>query len=229
MTETFKHKIANSFPEKFDESKLKIEINDSEYKIFEEGIFSKSMDEKWNVFVIDSCIYFARSWTHFCIYKILVNRQNEKVILSTFKVNRDENQYNSNDIEFDTVLLKKLLQMYLKREDFYTDPKLGIPLIKATIEKIDPNNECIKSIGSNNVGLTKQIHNRLNTDEQKKHTTLLGWTELKNNISNKPDNEPLLSLYLQNRKNNSAVTYYFDKDGEKLLGEIIIKSELSSS
>jgi hypothetical protein len=151
------------------------------------------------------------------------------VILSNFQVNRDDNQYKNLDIEYDTDLLKKLLQMFLKREDFYSDPKLELPLIKATLEKIDPNNECKKSIGSNDVGLTKQIHDGLTTSEQQKYCDVIGWAELKSKILNKSDNEPLVSLYVQNRQTNFAVTYYFDKDAKELLGQIVIKSRISSS
>jgi len=224
MTDTIKHTIALSFPDKFDKATLAIEISYSEFKIFENGIFAASMDDKWNIFVLDNILYLARSWTNFCIYKVFTEKKDEKVILLDFQVNRDNNQYRSNNLEYDVALLKTILQTILKREGFYSDPKLDIPLIKATLEIIDPNNDCIKSIGSNDVGLTRQIHDGLNIDEQSKYCEVIGWTELKNNIRNKNDNEPLISLYVQNRQTNSAVTYYFDKDAKQLLGKIIFKN-----
>lgn len=229
MTDKDKYKISTSFPDKFDQTTLAIEISLAEFKIFEDGIFATSMDDKWNVFVSDRIMYLARSWTNICIYKVFTHQQDRKVILSYFQVNRNDNQYKSKDIEYDTVLLKKLLQMFLHREDLYSDPKLELPLIKSTLENIDPNNNCKKSIGSNDVGLTKQIHDGLTTGEQKKYYDVIGWTELKSKILNKSDNEPLVSLHLQDRQTNSAVTYYFDKDAKELLGQIIIKSRLTSS
>ncbi|WPC10547.1 hypothetical protein LEQ04_07290 [Riemerella anatipestifer] len=180
------------------------------------------MEEKWNVFVVSDILYFARSWTNFCIYKVFVKRQVETVILSDFQVSRDYNQYKSRDIDYDTVLLKKLLQMLLQREDFYSDPKLELPLIKRTIERLDPKNEFKKSIGSNNVGLTRQIHNALTTEEQEQYFEIIGWTELKKMIADKSDSEPLISLYMLNRQNKSATTYYFDKEANELLGQITI-------
>jgi hypothetical protein len=222
MTDIEKHKIATSFPDKYETNRLDLEISTAEFKPFEDGIFSGSMDEKWNVFVLDETIYFARSWTNFCIYKVFAKRQSQTVILSDFQVSRDDNQYKSKDLDYDTVLLKKLLQMFLQREDFYYDPKLELPLIKKTIERLDPRNECKKSIGSNNVGLTRQIHNGLTTEEQKKYFDIIGWTELKEMIADKSDSEPLISLYLQNRQTKSATTYYFDKDANELLGQITI-------
>ncbi len=84
-------------------------------------------------------------------------------------------------------------------------------------------------MGSNDVGLTKQIYDGLTTDEQKKYCDVIGWIELRSKILNKSDNEPLVSLYIQNRQTNQAITYYFDKDAKELLGQIIIKRRLSSS
>ena len=223
MTATDKHNIAVSFPVDFDQAILALEISIAEFKIFEDGIFAADMDSKWNVFVIDDILYLARSWTNFCIYKVFTKRENEKVFLSKFQASRDGNQYGNKDIEFDIVLLKKLLQMFLQREDFYSDPRLELPLIKATIKNIDPDNECKKSIGNSDVGLTRQNYDGITTYEQKKYCDVSGWAELKREISDKSDSEPLISLYLQNRKTNSAVTYYFDKDAKKLLGQIIIQ------
>ncbi|MCO4305002.1 hypothetical protein NGQ54_10410, partial [Riemerella anatipestifer] len=222
MTDNEKHKIATSFPDKYETNKLDLEISTNEFKIFEDGIFAGSMEEKWNVFVVSDILYFARSWTNFCIYKVFVKRQVETVILSDFQVSRDYNQYKSRDIDYDTVLLKKLLQMFLQREDFYSDPKLELPLIKRTIERLDPKNEFKKSIGSNNVGLTRQIHNALTTEEQEQYFEIIGWTELKKMIADKSDSEPLISLYMLNRQNKSATTYYFDKEANELLGQITI-------
>lgn len=229
MNETKKQEIATSFPDQFETNELNLEISTSEFDTFEKGIFAGSMDEKWNVFVLDDIIYFARSWTNNCIYKVFTSRKDELVALSEFQVNRNESEYKSNDLDYDTVLLKKLLQMFLKREDFYSDPKLELPLIKSKIEELDPNNDCKKSIGSNNVGLTRQIHNGLTTDEQKNYFDVFGWDELKEMIADKDEKEPLISLYMQHREHKSAVTYYFHKEANKLLGEIRIKNKISSS
>ncbi len=225
MNETKKQEIANSFPDQFETNKLNLKIQTSDFEVFEKGIYAESMDEKWHVFVLDGIIYFARSWTNNCIYKVFSSRNSEFVILSKFQVNRNESEYKSNDLDYDTVLLKELLQMFLNREDFYSDPKLELPLIKNTIEEVDPNNDFKKSIGLNNVGLIRQIHNGLTTEEQKKHIDVIGWEELKRMIADKDETEPLISLYLQNRKNKTAITYYFDQGANKLLGQIRIKRQ----
>jgi hypothetical protein len=208
MPKVDKQKIAASFPEKTETHPLNLELSAKEFKFLEDGIFSRSMDEKWNIFVFADAVYFARSWTGLCFYKVFVKRQAETVMLTSFQVNCDENHYKSKDVESDTVLLKQLLQRFLNREDFYSDPQLKLPLIKKTIDRIDPNNECKKTIELSSVGLTRQINDGLCSEEQRKYFDITGWAELKEVIANKNDNEPLMSLYLYHRQNKSAITYY---------------------
>ena len=107
MNKTKKQEIANSFPNQFETSTLNLEISTSEFQVFEKGIYARSMDEKWNVFVLDDIIYFARSWTNNCIYKIFASPNGEFVSLSEFHVNRDEKEYKSKDLEYDTVFFLK--------------------------------------------------------------------------------------------------------------------------
>ena len=228
MTDPDKLKIAASFPKKYDANRLDLVISLNEYKTFEDGIFAGSMEEKWNVFVLDKTIYFARSWTNYCIYKVFIDIQSDSVKLSDFHVSRDDNQYKSKDIEYDTILLKKVLQMFLKREDFYLDPKLELPLIKRTINAIDPNNECKKTIGSDNVGSIRNTYNALIADDQNKYIEVIGWAELREVIAGRKEDEPVITLYLQNRQKKSGGTYYFDKNADELLGEITIKNKFIS-
>ncbi|RZK01383.1 MAG: hypothetical protein EOO46_20475 [Flavobacterium sp.] len=118
MTHQEKHKIAASFPDQYETNRLDLELSAVEFRTFEDGIFAESMEEKWNVFVLSDIIYFARSWTNFCIYKVSVKKDKFHIVLSEFKINRDESQYRSKDLDYDTVLLKKLLKMFIKTEDF---------------------------------------------------------------------------------------------------------------
>lgn len=222
MTQNDKKNIATSFPDAHQRCRLDLEISLEEFNVFEVGIFAENMDAKWNVFVLDDIIYFARSWTKYCIYKIFVKRQMASVSLTDFQVNRNESQYTNKDIEYDLVLLKKLLQSILHREDFYSDPRLQLPLIKSTIEMLDPFNQSKKSIGSDTVALTREIYNGLTTSEQKQLGDVVGWTELKRKIADKNGKESLISLYLQDRLTNSATTCYFDCDANELLGQVTI-------
>ena len=114
MTDIQKINIVASFPNRFKEANLGIDISYLEFKLFEKGIFAKDMDDKWNVFVLNNTIYLARSWTNFCIYKIPLEFKDKHVFLRNFCVNRDKAQYTSVDLKYDTTLLKNLLEHFCK-------------------------------------------------------------------------------------------------------------------
>ncbi len=88
-----KEKIISSFPLNYREAELNIIISKEEYSVFQNGIYSGSMDEKWNVFTLNNVIAFARSWTSNCIFKILTEEYHHSVLLRSFQVNRDSAQY----------------------------------------------------------------------------------------------------------------------------------------
>lgn len=224
MTDKIKHTIANSFPEKFEEFELNLKISISEFNLFEVGV---EMDNQCDFFVINDILYYARNWNS-CIYKVFTTKQSDGVELRNVFVNRDFNQYRSTDIESDKILLLELIQTFLDREDIYIDPRLQIKLIKNTISEFDTNNDYTKSLGSMDVGFTLKIHRDL-ISYRKDYCTIEGFEELENNIKDMNSKEELLSLYLQNRQNKEAITFYFDKEGNKLLGTIIFTLKLKSS
>jgi hypothetical protein len=169
------------------------------------------VDDKWNVFVIDDVIFFTRSWTDHCIYKVFTEPFNDQVILNNFQVNRDFSQYKNTDIEHDIILLRRLLQMYLKREDFYSDPLLELKLIKQTIEKEDQYNNYAKSVGSHTVRMTRQRYQGLLANSNGFYE-VHGWEKLEKKISSKLDDEPLISLCMQLKQSHSSKTFYFNRD-----------------
>jgi hypothetical protein len=216
-----KLKIANSFPLAFERAPLEVFLSKNDFELFKTGFYAGSMDDKWNAFVLDDVLFFARSWTDNCIFKIETKDIGDKILLTEFKVNRDIKQYKGTDIEFDRVHLLKLLQGFLKREDLYVDPKLELDLIKHTIEKEDQQNNYTKSIGSSTVGFIRFTYQSL-IDKSSEFFEVNGWEDLENKLSNKNAEEPLISLYMQQRQNSSGRTFYFDKDADELLGEITI-------
>ena len=227
MTLEKKTEIINSFPPDFEEGVLDLKISIDEFKIFENGIYAQDMDSKWNIFVISDTLYFARSWTNHCIYKVLVDKQTDSVILKTFQVNRDQKQYRNSDIEFDRVLLLKLIQNSLNRRDIYVDPKLELPLIKSAALEYDKDNICEKSVGMQAVGLTRQIYSGL-IEHQKKYCTVDGWEEFDINTKSIPSDQELVSLHLSHGAKKPSTTYYFDNTVTKRLGQITITDKKTS-
>ncbi len=214
MTELFKLKIADGFPAEYQEANFGIQLNAEEYNKLFDGMYAENMESKWHIFGLGDIIFFARSWTLFCVYKVFIKKIDDNYILEKIQVNRNQQQYRSWGIEQDIIWLKMLLRAYLQREDLYIDPELSIPVVKNTIEQVDPNNEYNKSVGtSNSIALTRSIHTSIDS----------GWTDLERNLRNRPDEETLISVHLWRRENpKDSFTMYFDKEGKTLLGRIQI-------
>jgi hypothetical protein len=112
MTSERKTQIAASFPANYAEAVLNIELTESCFEKFEKGIYAGSMDEKWNIFLIDENMYWARSWTDNCIYKIAFERKAGTILLKEIKVSRNPNEYKGTDLEHDINIFKSMLEYY---------------------------------------------------------------------------------------------------------------------
>jgi len=229
MTVQEQKQIAIAFSDKFQEFDLDLKLTADEFRLFDNGVSANSMDEKWNILVLDNFMCWTRSWTDNLIYIIQLKRQIDTVILEKGFVTRDKTKYMSDDIGEDKTIFLQLLQFYLDRDDIYVDPEFQLDIIKKIIKKFDPTGNCKKSIGHNNVGETKRLYEALTQEDQKAYYSAFGWNELKQNLSNRHDNEPLLSLHLLGGQTNSSVAYYFDKEVKSLLGQIVLKTKLTNS
>lgn len=114
MDELTLQSLAASFPVKSESTAIDIPLDYSEYAIFEKGIFASTMDEKWHIFVIEKTMYFVRSWTMFCIYKVEIKKEDEKVHLVMLHANRDKSQYGGSDISNDCYVLSQVIRIYIR-------------------------------------------------------------------------------------------------------------------
>ncbi len=69
----------------------------------------------------------------------------------------------------------------------------------------------------NKVGVTRLTYSTLVSPPNDRFYEIQGWAELEKKLSIRPDDEHLVSLYIQHRKNGSSKTFYFDNDGSELL------------
>ena len=93
-------------------------LSDEEKKCLMDGHLSKDMDDKWNVYSEDNIIYFCRSWTGICMYKVRFLDENRIEITA----NRDPKQSLSTKLlpmenmsmreEFDKYMARALLWGY---------------------------------------------------------------------------------------------------------------------
>ena len=117
MNNVKKKQIAKSFSTQYAKTDLNIKLNEFEFSKFENGIFAGSMDEKWNIFLVENYMYWARSWTDNCIYKILFERKNKEIELKQLQVSRNPNDYKGDDLEFDLNMFKRMLDYYLTQDE----------------------------------------------------------------------------------------------------------------
>lgn len=225
MTIEQRIRIANSFSCKFEEFQLHIKLPAQEFSIFEEGVFAKSMDEKWNIFIVENYLYWARSWTNKCIYKIQFFHEGDSIRLIRGFVTKNKQEYNSDDIDKDRILFLELLQTYLERDDLYIDPAYHYEAVKQVIAGYEPANLYTKSIGLQSVAINKMIYQSI-IHFGENYAAKTGWTDFYDKIKEMNDNEDILSLYIHEKGTNKGTTYHFDKDGKKLIN-IIVPVELS--
>ena len=84
-----KIKIAESFSNKYAETELDIYLSQKEFELLDRGIFAGSMDEKWNIFIHNDSLFFARSWTDNCIYKADLETKRRGIKLNKLKITRN--------------------------------------------------------------------------------------------------------------------------------------------
>jgi len=220
MKTEVQRKIAESFPQTYAETELNIELNEKEIELFKNGIFASGMDEKWNIFTMDKSIYFSRSWTDNCIFKAGFEKNDGKTIINNLKVSRDELQYKSTDLDYDSNLFKKVLEIYLNRKDLYVDERIKIPLIQKTIKKYEPNYEIQNYIGCQSVELNIQIYDSLRKSSS--HIIeIIGFEKLRKKVAELKADYQLLSLHLSKKDNSGkSITIFFNQNGTELIGII---------
>jgi hypothetical protein len=226
MTLEKQNEIASSFSDKFEDFDLDITLSQDEFILFDKGVFSSSMDEKWNIFVLDNFMYWVRSWTNHCVFKIQLTRNADVVILEKGFVTRDRNQYNSDDIEQDKILFLKLLQVYLGRDDIFIDPAFQFDLVKQTLSHHQPISRYKKSIGRQSVKINKTIYQSL-LHFGEDYVNKTGWTDFYKKIKDMNDDVDILSLYMHDKETNRGTTFHFDNDCKALIS-VILPVELSS-
>lgn len=71
------------------------------------------MEDKWFIFLEGDTLFFHRSWTGHCIFRLTLTREGEKYAVSDALVNRDAGQYGGADDVNDERLLTYLIDNLL--------------------------------------------------------------------------------------------------------------------
>lgn len=81
----------------------------SEFEKIIVGTIPEAMEDKWFVFYEEPWLYFYRSWTGFCIFKVRFEIFQYSIQIAEAWVNRNPEQYTETDDSRDVNLLKMLL------------------------------------------------------------------------------------------------------------------------
>lgn len=109
MTEDKKIAIAESFSKVHAHTYLNIQLTHEEFKFFEKGLYATAQEEKWNIFIVNNWICFARSWTDTCIFKAQFKKENTHVLLGKLKITRNKKEYSGSNIKDDVASFKIML------------------------------------------------------------------------------------------------------------------------
>ncbi len=82
------------------------------------GFVPEQMEDKWFVFHEQDILYFHRSWTGFCIYKVYFRSEEKNHVATHADVNRHVEQYKQTDNAYDQQLISYLINVLLIHKPF---------------------------------------------------------------------------------------------------------------
>ncbi|MEO3402367.1 hypothetical protein AAFN85_00590 [Mucilaginibacter sp. CAU 1740] len=103
-------------PEQQEGLALNRTLSDEESKYLLPGHRPRDMDDRWFIYIKDQWMYFHRSWTGVCIFKIRLILANGKYTLTEGFVNRDPEQFKSTSVEADVDMLNRVIDIIVKIE-----------------------------------------------------------------------------------------------------------------
>lgn len=95
---------------------IHIPITTAEMENVRLGLIPEDMNDRWFIYVDENDVaYIHRSWTGFCIYKIILAPQQEGWAAVYMAANRNPDEYKNVNIELDKEMVKTLLLQHLVR------------------------------------------------------------------------------------------------------------------
>lgn len=85
------------FPATFKIVRLDRPVSDPQFEQIKIGFIPQEMEDKWFIYLEDHWLYFHRSWTGYCIFKLRIENKNGDYILTELYINQDKNQYEAED------------------------------------------------------------------------------------------------------------------------------------
>ena len=88
-------------------------LNEPEYRALIQGVIPRSQEDRWFAFEVDDWFSLCRSWTGHCIYRVRLEDNGDGWRIAEAWVNRDPDQYASDDDRADALMLDRLLNLII--------------------------------------------------------------------------------------------------------------------
>lgn len=103
------------------ESVARVPFEDSysseEYATIARGLVPREIEDKWFIYEDRGAVYFHRSWTGACIFRVRFEAADDRHRVVEVLVSRDREQYTSDDERYEARLLHSLIDHLLLRPD----------------------------------------------------------------------------------------------------------------
>ncbi len=81
------------------------------------GVIPREMEDHWCIFLEQGWLYFVRSWTGYCIFKVRVEQENNTTRIAEVWASRDPRQYESTDARYDATTLGEVIDYVLLKAE----------------------------------------------------------------------------------------------------------------
>src|SRR5882724_11995930 len=99
--------------------KLRVQISfersftEVEFLRLKRGLMAENMRDRWHIFYKEPWLYFVRSWTRFCIYKVRLKKSENGCRVTAAFASRDSRQYGGTDAREDARTVSRLINEVL--------------------------------------------------------------------------------------------------------------------
>lgn len=95
----------------------KAEFTPEEFEKISLGLKPEQMEDKWLIEMEGDALFFYRSWTGHCVFRVEFGRSGDRYAVKRALANRNADQYNSPGDDYDAALLGFLIEVLLLGRD----------------------------------------------------------------------------------------------------------------
>lgn len=93
--------------------KIDLEFGGDEFEKLKKGYPDKGMDDRWHICYENDWLYFNRSWTGWCNFKVKFEKIGDKYISTEGFAAGDKEETDQAHNDFNVKLIKELIDIYL--------------------------------------------------------------------------------------------------------------------